>query len=99
MARRPASLTQADIARVIRAAKQTGAVEVEVRVEGGSRIVIRLVPSTGGDRPTLHNQRKSSCDGRHAPPSPAASAPANNWHGRTVWYVRVGKGTTHSDSR
>jgi DNA-binding XRE family transcriptional regulator len=45
MSRRPATLTQADVARVIRAAKQTGAKEVEVRV-GESSIVIRLELST-----------------------------------------------------
>jgi DNA-binding XRE family transcriptional regulator len=39
MARRPASITQADIARAIRAAKQTGAAEVEVCVKGRLRIV------------------------------------------------------------
>lgn len=45
MARRPATLTQADIARAIRAAKQAGAAEVEVRVEDAS-IVVRIVAST-----------------------------------------------------
>jgi hypothetical protein len=34
-------MTQADVARVIRAAKQTGAKEVEVRI-GESSIIIRL---------------------------------------------------------
>jgi hypothetical protein len=47
MARRPASITQADIARAIRAAKQAGAAEVEVRVGEQSRIIIRINPSTG----------------------------------------------------
>jgi hypothetical protein len=45
MARTPANVTQADIARAIRAAKQAGAEEVEVLV-GGSRIIIRLKSST-----------------------------------------------------
>ena len=49
MARRPATITQADIARAIRAAKQAGAVEVEVLVKDQARIVIRLVPSTRTD--------------------------------------------------
>jgi hypothetical protein len=40
MPRRPAAITQADVARAIRAAKQTGAVEVEVQPEG--KILIRL---------------------------------------------------------
>jgi hypothetical protein len=42
MPRRPATITQADIARVIRAAKQAGAKEVEVRVGEGLSIVVRL---------------------------------------------------------
>jgi hypothetical protein len=42
MSRRPASITQADIARAIRAAKQTGATEIEVRVGDRSTIIIRL---------------------------------------------------------
>jgi hypothetical protein len=45
MPRRPAAITQADVARAIRAAKQTGADRVEVRV-GQVTIVIRLSPST-----------------------------------------------------
>ena len=45
MPRRPAEITQADVARAIRAAKQTGAAEVEVRL-GGIAILIRLGPST-----------------------------------------------------
>jgi hypothetical protein len=32
MSRRPASITQADVARILRAAKQAGASSVEVRV-------------------------------------------------------------------
>jgi DNA-binding XRE family transcriptional regulator len=47
MPRREATITQADIARAIRAAKQTGAAEVEVRVNERSKIIIRLEPSTG----------------------------------------------------
>lgn len=43
MSRRPALVTQADVARVIRAAKQAGAAEVEVR---GASIIIHLAPST-----------------------------------------------------
>jgi hypothetical protein len=48
MARRPAAVTQADIARAIRAAKQAGAAEVEVYVGEHSKIVIRINQSTGG---------------------------------------------------
>lgn len=47
MSRRAALITQADVARAIRAAKQTGADRVEVRVGGQATIVIRLSPSTG----------------------------------------------------
>jgi ATP phosphoribosyltransferase regulatory subunit HisZ len=46
MPRRPATITQADIARAIRAAKQAGAAEVEVRV-GDASIVFRIASSTG----------------------------------------------------
>jgi len=46
MPRRAAAITQADVARAIRAAKQEGAAEVEVRVGEKSCIVIRLAPST-----------------------------------------------------
>ena len=47
MAGRPAAITQADVARAIRAAKQAGAAEVEVRVGDKSRIIIRIEESTG----------------------------------------------------
>jgi hypothetical protein len=45
MPRRPATITQADIARIIRAAKQAGAAEVVVEV-GDASITVRLDPST-----------------------------------------------------
>lgn len=51
MPRRPANITQADVARAIRAAKQEGAAEVEVRMGGQSSILIRLAPSTVSDAP------------------------------------------------
>jgi hypothetical protein len=51
MSRRSASIIQADVARAIRAAKQTGAVEVEVRIGEQSSIVIRLNSSTGKETP------------------------------------------------
>ena len=44
MSRRPAAFTQADVARVIRAAKQAGASVVEVKT-GETAIIVRL--STG----------------------------------------------------
>jgi len=51
MARRPAAITQAEIARAIRAARRNGAAEVEVRIGEQSSIVIRLNSSTGVDQP------------------------------------------------
>jgi hypothetical protein len=41
MSRRPAAITQADVARVIRAAKQAGAAEVVVKV-GDQSLVVKL---------------------------------------------------------
>ena len=49
MPRRAAHITQADVARVIRAARQAGATEVEVRVAGQSSIVIRIGQAAGPD--------------------------------------------------
>ncbi len=46
MSRRPAHITQADVARVIRAARQTGAAEVEVKFEGKASIVVRFAPTS-----------------------------------------------------
>lgn len=49
MPRRPAAITQADVARAIRAAKQAGAGAVEVRPDGTIIIVLspQSTPSTG----------------------------------------------------
>jgi len=44
MPRRPATILQSDIRRIIRAAKMEGAA-VEVEIEGG-KAVVRIVPST-----------------------------------------------------
>ena len=41
MSRRPAIITQADVARIVRAAKQAGAAEVELRV-GGAIVMVRI---------------------------------------------------------
>jgi hypothetical protein len=51
MSRRPANITQADIARAIRAAKQTGASEVEVRIGERDAIIIRIAPTTAETTP------------------------------------------------
>lgn len=45
MSNRAAIITQADVARIIRAAKQAGAAEVELRV-GTALIVVRMESST-----------------------------------------------------
>jgi hypothetical protein len=42
MSRRPATVTQADVARIIRAAKQAGAAEVEVHIGKQATVVVRL---------------------------------------------------------
>jgi hypothetical protein len=44
MARRPAQITQADIARAIRAAKQAGAVSIEVVMADQAKIIVRIAP-------------------------------------------------------
>jgi hypothetical protein len=44
MPRRPAQITQADVARIIRAAKQAGASEVVVKI-GEQSVIIRLSTS------------------------------------------------------
>jgi hypothetical protein len=46
MSRRAATITQADVARIIRAAKQAGASEVEIRIGGRDAIIVRITPST-----------------------------------------------------
>lgn len=51
MPRTSARFTQADVARIIRAARQAGASEVEVKVGAEDSIVIRLAPSTGSETP------------------------------------------------
>jgi hypothetical protein len=50
MPRRPAQVLQAEVARVIRAAKQAGASEVVVPV-GEQSLIVRLVPSVDADKP------------------------------------------------
>jgi anion-transporting ArsA/GET3 family ATPase len=44
MTKRPASVTQADIARAIRAAQKAGLAEVEVKISDQASIRIPLVP-------------------------------------------------------
>ena len=47
---RPAKITQADVARIVRGARKAGAAEVEVRL-GEASVVIRLEKSTGAEEP------------------------------------------------
>lgn len=51
MPRRRAEITQADVARAVRAAKQAGAAEVQVFSKDGAKIVIVLAPSTAPETP------------------------------------------------
>jgi hypothetical protein len=44
MSRRPATFTQADVARVIRAARQVGAECVEVRPDGTIVVLLKSAP-------------------------------------------------------
>jgi hypothetical protein len=50
MPRRPAQLTQAEVARTIRAAKQAGASEVVVKI-GEQSLIVRLGQSTPPEKP------------------------------------------------
>jgi hypothetical protein len=52
MSRAPANITQADIARALRAAKQAGAKQVEIRV-GETTIIIRMSESSTGSETPL----------------------------------------------
>jgi hypothetical protein len=73
MPRRAAQVTQADIARVIRAAKQAGAAEVVVKI-GEQSLIVRLVASENPLQKDLKLRGRSYCDEGYAPPSPAASS-------------------------
>lgn len=42
MSRTPAKVTQADVARIIRAAKQAGALEVDVKIDGETVATVKL---------------------------------------------------------
>ena len=50
MPRRPAQITQAEVARIIRAAKQAGAAEVVVKI-GGQSVIVRFGQSTAPEKP------------------------------------------------
>lgn len=54
MARTPANVTQADIARVLRAAKQTGAAYADVRFKDGQCVRVHFSPTTtDGEKASL----------------------------------------------
>jgi hypothetical protein len=58
MSRRPASVTQAEIQRAIRAAKEEGAESVEVMTSGGGKITVLLkgVPLVPPAKSSLENE-------------------------------------------
>jgi len=52
MPRRPAAVTQADVARTIRAAKQAGAESVMVHADGRIEVVLKDTPAPASPAPT-----------------------------------------------
>ena len=89
MPRRPAQITQADIARVIRprsrwARPRSWSISVTNRLSFGLHHpqVLKFL---------LRRLRRSSCDRHHTPPPPHLVRQVTR-HGAMVWYVRVGKG-------
>ena len=50
MPRRPALITQADVARVIRAAQQCGAGAVEIKPDGTIRVALSPESGTGAEQ-------------------------------------------------
>ena len=87
MPRRAAQITQAEVARIIRAAKQAGASEVVVKI-GEQSVIVRLGQSTApekpleagrGDRPVIKTMPR---------PRPPHLSREFTRHGKAVWYVR-----------
>jgi hypothetical protein len=58
MSRRPALITQADVARAIRAAQQCGAEGVEVKPDGSIHISLRKKPEEEEEQIQQSTQRK-----------------------------------------
>jgi hypothetical protein len=56
MSRRPAQITQAEVARIIRAAKQAGASEVVVKI-GEQSVIIKLAQSTAPEKPLEQEEK------------------------------------------
>ena len=73
MSNRPARITQVEIERAIRAAKKAGVTEVEVKIGDEASIRFPQPPTN-----PLKTPARSSFDARHAPPSPASSAPSGH---------------------
>jgi hypothetical protein len=61
MSRTPAKVTQADVARTIRAAIQAGAGGVEVRPDG--TIFVHLSVAHAGGKPAQHPEKELEQDG------------------------------------
>jgi hypothetical protein len=59
MPRRRASITQSDVARAVRAAKQAGAAGVEVRPDGGIRILLNA-PAVVPEQPAADDEWTTS---------------------------------------
>jgi hypothetical protein len=57
VSRRPASITQAEVARALRAAKQAGAAEVEILKADGSKNRHPWIASSTGDENALEPAR------------------------------------------
>ena len=55
MPRRAAQITQAEVARIIRAAKQAGASEVVVKI-GEQSVIVRLGQSTAMEKPLVPDE-------------------------------------------
>jgi hypothetical protein len=55
MARRGAQITQAEVVRIIRAAKQAGASEVVVKI-GEQSVIVRLGQSTAMEKPLVPDE-------------------------------------------
>ncbi|CAL77059.1 hypothetical protein BRADO3262 [Bradyrhizobium sp. ORS 278] len=74
MSRRPATVTQADVHRVIKAAKQAGAGVVEIKPDGTIRVLLCHPNPPLPSRKGLRTSVPWCSDGRHAPPETTASA-------------------------
>ncbi len=65
MSRRAATITQADVARAIRAAKQAGADAVEVRRDGTIIILLKAPPLVPSDEDSFEKWERENESPRH----------------------------------